>query len=199
MNKKIWNLRLNKKLKYFLLILLLWVVGHVLYITIDGLTDYKGPADVAVILGNRVYADGSLSSWLKGRTDAALKLYKEKKVKKIFASGRISPKEEGGYPEGNAMKEYLVRNGVPAEDVIADNEGINTYWTAENYLHWSKANNYKSVIVVSQFYHITRTKYIFWKVGVQNVHDVSSDEYSWRDVVGTLREVPAFYKYLFVY
>jgi len=199
MKKKNWHLRLNKKLKYFLIFLLLWLVGHIAYITIDGLTDYDGSADVAVILGNRVYADGSLSEWLKGRTDAALKLYKEKKVKKISASGGISTKENGGYPEGKAMKEYLIRNGVPAEDVIEDNKGVNTYWTAKNYLQYSKINHYKSVIVVTQFYHITRTKYIFRKIGVSNVHDVSSEEYSWRDIVGTLREVPAFYKYIVVY
>ena len=193
------QLRINKKVRYVVWAIVSWLSLHIIYISIDGLTEYKGSADAAVILGNVVYKDGSLSSMLKGRTDAALRLYKEKKVKKIFASGGISKKENGRYPEGNAMKEYLVRNGVPAEDVIADNKGINTYWTAENYLHWSNANNYKSVIVVSQFYHITRTKYIFRKVGVQNVHDVSSDEYSWRDVLGTLREVPAFYKYLIVY
>ena len=199
MKKKYWFLRLNKKARYLLLVLMFWIAAHVTFILIDGFTEYEGSADVAVILGNRVYADGSLSPWLKGRTDAALKLYKEKKVKKIFASGGISTKEDGGYPEGTAMKEYLIRNGVSPDDVVADNEGINTYHTAENYLRWSKSNNYKSAIVVTQFFHVTRTKYIFRKLGMQEVHDVSSHVYGWRDVPGTLREVPAFYKYVFIY
>jgi vancomycin permeability regulator SanA len=191
--------RLNKKIRFVIWVLILWVCAHIIYITVDGLSEYDGSADVAVILGNRVLADGTLSSWLKGRTDAALELYKQKRIKKIIASGGISANEDGGYPEGNAMKEYLVSKGVPPGDVIADNAGINTYWTAKNYLELSKANNFQSVIVVSQFYHITRTKYIFRKLGVQNVHDVSSDVYDWRDIGGTLRELPAFYKYMFKY
>ena len=154
---------------------------------------------MAVILGNRVFSDGRLSPWLKGRVDKALELYKEKRVKKIYASGGISNNDEGDYPEGTAMKQYLVGQGVAAEDVIADNQGKNTYCTAEDYLKWNAKEKYQSVIVVSQFYHITRCKYIFKKLGIPHVHHVASDVYSWRDVPGTLREVPAFYKYLLLY
>jgi vancomycin permeability regulator SanA len=178
---------------------MLWVLLHIVYISIDGLTGYQGKADVAVVLGNRVYADGSLSTWLQGRVDEALQLYKQKKVRKIFASGGVSTPENGGYPEGTAMKSYLVNHGVPAEDVIADNGGVNTYWTAKDFLEWNKSKHYQSVIVVSQFYHITRTKYIFHKLGITGVHSASSHSYSWSDVVGTFREVPAFYKYMLVY
>jgi len=185
--------------RYAILALVVWILIHIAYISIDGLTDYHGKADVAVILGNRVYANGRLSSWLQGRVDEALELYKEKKVRKIFASGGISTSEDGGYPEGTAMKSYLVDHGVPAEDVIADNAGVNTYWTARDFLEWNKTKHYQSVIVVSQFYHITRTKYIFHKLGIQGVHSASSHSYTWDDIVGTLREVPAFYKYVVVY
>ena len=185
--------------RYAILALLVWILIHIAYISIDGLTDYHGKADVAVILGNRVYADGRLSSWLQGRVDEALELYKEKKVRKIFASGGISTSQNGGYPEGTAMKSYLVDHGVPAEDVIADNAGVNTYWTARDFLEWNKTKHYQSVIVVSQFYHITRTKYIFHKLGIKGVHSASSHSYTWDDIVGTLREVPAFYKYVVVY
>ena len=193
------KIRINKRWRYVLWALILWIIAHVTYICIDGLRDYNGSADVAVILGNRVFADGSLSPWLKGRVDKALELYKEKRVKKIYASGGISNNDEGDYPEGTAMKQYLVRQGVAAEDVIADNEGKNTYCTAEDYLKWNAMEKYQSVIIVSQFYHITRCKYIFKKLGISNVHHAASDVYSWRDVPGTLREVPAFYKYVIFY
>ena len=193
------KIRVPKWVRYTFWFLAIWITVQVVYITIDGLPDYKGTADVAVILGNRVYADGSLSDWLKGRTDKALKLYKEKKVTKIYASGGISQNDDGDYPEGTAMKNYLVEHGVPAGDVIADNDGKNTYCTAEDYLKWNQQQKFNSVIVVSQFYHITRTKYIFEKLGIRNVHSASSDVYSWADIPGTLREVPAFYKYLFAY
>ena len=193
------KIRVHRTVRYVLWFLVIWTTAHVVYISIDGVPDYTGSADVAVILGNRVYADGSLSDWLKGRTDKALELYKQKRVKKIYASGGISESDDGNYPEGTAMKEYLVKHGVPGQDVIADNEGKNTFRTAEDYLKWNAQQKFNSVIVVSQFYHITRTKYIFEKLGIHNVHSASSDVYSWRDIPSTLREVPAFYKYLIAY
>ena len=180
-------------------LLLCWLVIHLLYICIDGLNDYKGRADVAIILGNHVYADGHLSTWLQGRVDKALLLYRQARVKKIYASGGFSKNDEGDYPEGDAMKAYLVAHGVPAEDVIADNEGRNTFLTGKDFISWNRERHYSSVIVVSQFYHITRSKYILRKLGVDSVHNAASEHYEWKDIVGTLREVPALYKYLLVY
>ena len=179
---------------------LLWIVIHIIYITIDGMNDRADKADVAIILGNTVFADGSLSPWLKGRVDAALKLYREGRVKKIFASGGIGmTKDEGDYPEGDAMKEYLVSQGVPEGDVIADNNGRNTYLTAKNFIEWNRQYHYTSAIMVSQFYHITRSKYILRKLGFANLGNATSRVYTWGDVNSTLREVPAFYKYMLVY
>ena len=199
---------LNKIKRFFLhtwpgriiCLLLLWLLVHITYITIDGLTDKNDRGDVAIILGNAVYPDGSLSPWLKGRVDAALDLYRQGKVKKIFASGGIGmDKIENGYPEGDAMKKYLVAHGVPGNDVIADNYGRNTYLTAKDFIAWNRQYHYTSAVVVSQFYHITRSKYILRKLGFKNVGNASSRTYSFGDVEGTLREVPAFYKYVFVY
>ena len=186
-------------LKRFSLFISIWIIIHSAYITYDGLNDYKGKADVAVVLGNRVFADGSLSSWLQGRVDKALELYKEGQVKKIFVSGGISTKEDGGYPEGDAMRNYLIQKGVAANDIITDNAGINTFYTAKNFIDWNNDQHYSSVLVVSQFFHATRTKYIFKKLGYKNVNSASSEAYRLNDIVGLLREVPAFYKYLLIY
>lgn len=186
-------------LKRFILFISIWLIIHSAYITYDGLNDYKGKADVAVVLGNHVYADGSLSSWLQGRVDKALELYKDGRVKKIFVSGGISKKEDGGYPEGDAMRNYLIRKGVASTDIIADNAGINTFYTAKNFIDWNNDQHYSSVLVVSQFFHATRTKYIFKKLGYKNVFSASSEAYRINDVIGLLREVPAFYKYMLLY
>jgi vancomycin permeability regulator SanA len=180
-------------------LLLVWIIIHIIYITVDGFNNYSGKADVAIILGNTVYANGSLSARLQGRVDKALALYKEGKVKKIFASGGIGAKENGRYPEGDAMKNYLLQHGVPETAIIADNSGQNTFLTAKDFIAWNETQHYSSAIIVSQFYHITRSKYIFRKLGFKNVYNASSEYYSFKDIVGVLREVPAFYKYVFVY
>lgn len=103
----------NKWVKRIAVLLLVWLCLHITYITIDGCYDYQGRADVAIILGNHVFADGHLSPWLKGRVDKALDLYRQGRVKKIFASGGISENPEGNYPEGDAMKNYLQQQGFP--------------------------------------------------------------------------------------
>lgn len=193
------NKRRFRWIKKVAVMLMLWVVIHMVYISIDGLHDYKGNAGVAVILGNQVHADGSLSPWLKGRVDKAYELYKSGKVQMIFASGGIGTKEDGFSREGDAMKYYLVERGVPDSAIIADNAGQNTYLTAKNFLAWNTTHHYTSVIAVSQYYHITRIKYIFHKLGFANVYSASSDRYTFRDLVGLLREVPAFYKYMLAY
>ena len=189
----------RKWFKRIFLVGLVWLLVHITWITIDGLTDSHHPADVAIILGNKVFRDSSLSFWLKGRVDKALELYRQGQVKKIYASGGMFTSGEDGAPEGDAMKKYLVEHGVPAEDVIADNYGKNTYCTAKDFIAWNQRYHYTSAIVVSQFYHITRSKYILRKLGFKNVYKASSDVYAWQDVMSTLREVPAFYKYLIVY
>jgi vancomycin permeability regulator SanA len=176
-----------------------WTVVHIIYISIDGLQTFNGKADVAVILGNRVFAGGRLSSWLQGRVDVALALYQRKRVKKIFASGGISSMEDGGSKEGDAMKQYLVSRGVPENDIVSDNAGQNSYLTAKDFISWNQSQHYTSVVIVSQFYHITRCKYIFKKLGYKNVSSAASAKYAWKDVIGTLREVPAFYKYVLLY
>jgi vancomycin permeability regulator SanA len=188
----------NKWLSRILLFLLGWFLLHSMYITIDGFVSYSGKADVAIVMGNRVYADGSLSNWLKGRVDKALQLYTRRKVKKIFVSGGISTAEDGFYPEGDAMKKYLLSMGVPEADIIVDNNGIDTRSTAKNFIEWNKSNNYQSAIVVSQFFHITRSKYILKKYGFKKVAGAASDVLSWRDLYSTIREWPAFYKYLII-
>ncbi len=189
----------NKWLRRITLFMLTWISIHIIYITADGLHDYDGKADVAIILGNQVYADGHLSSWLQGRVDEALLLYKQGKVKMIYASGGISKNEDGDYPEGDGMKKYLLQHGVPEAAVVADNHGQNTFLTAKDFIAWNQSYHYTSAIVVSQFYHITRSKYILHKLGFSNVYNAASKKYFIADIIGTLREVPAFYKYMIMY
>lgn len=162
------------------------------------MNDTATKADVAVVLGNRVEADGSLAPWTKGRMDAALRLYKEGRVTHYFISGGVS--DETKYPEAQGMKEYLVRNGVPDSLIVIDNKGVNTYHTAVNFDSYNQSRNFKSVIVVSQFFHITRTKYIIRKMGFKGrIESAASKAYTIVDVVGTLREVAGFYKYWLYY
>ncbi|HWB92991.1 MAG TPA: hypothetical protein VG605_14105 [Puia sp.] len=64
-----------------------WFLLHMVYITVDGLHTYRGHADIAIVLGNRVEADGRLSPVLEGPVLRALALYREGRVPRIMVSG----------------------------------------------------------------------------------------------------------------
>ena len=181
------NPKIKKRLIAFLLI---WMLAHCVVISIDGFSDNGEDADYAVVLGNKVNEDGSLSLRLEKRMECALNLYKSGRIKGFVVSGGWG--KEGHY-EGEKMREYLLKHGVPDSLVVVDNNGTNTRNTISNTLNMQDTLHYNSLIVVSQYYHITRTKALFRKAGFQNVSGVSPRFFEMRDVYSLLREFAAFY------
>ena len=180
----------NKKYKLFLIILLIWFFGHISYITIDGVTKNEKRADIAVILGNKVNEDGTLSERLEKRLECGLRLYKKGQIKKIIVSGGLG--KEGFY-EGDKMKEYLIKNNVADSLVIVDNYGNNTLATVKNTIKLKDSLNFRSIIVVSQYFHLTRTKALFKKQGFKNVSSASPKYFEFRDCYSLFREFVAYY------
>lgn len=187
---------MKRKWRILFLVGLTWFLVHCSWVTWDGLRPFTGSADVAVVLGNAVNKDGTLSPWLQGRVDAALQLYRNKQVKKIFVSGGIGKSK---FPEGDAMRNYLVSHGVDSSLVIVDNEGSNSYLTAKHLVELREKGHFSSAVLVSSFYHITRCKYITRKLGFVNVSGDYSRTFFWQDAFGLAREFVAFYKYVLVY
>ncbi|WP_127127672.1 YdcF family protein [Pseudoflavitalea rhizosphaerae] len=183
-------------LKRCISLVLLWMIVHCTWATVVGLQDFRTQADVAIVLGNEAYSDGSLSPWLKGRVDAALRLYRNQQVKMIMVSGGIG---ESGFPEGDAMRNYLVEQGVPAKDIFTDNKGDNSYFTAKNFIALNQQEHFRSAVVVSSWFHVLRCRYIVKKLGFENVATDHSRAYFWKDIFGLVREFPAYYKYMLVY
>jgi len=185
-----------RKLSKIGLLILAWIFLHCLWVTHEGLMNFSSKADVAIVLGNAVLDDGTLSPWLQGRVDEALELYRNGQVKKIFASGGIG---KNRLPEGDYMRKYLIEHGVDSSAVIGDNLGQNTFLTATNFQALNKQEHFNSAVVVTNFYHITRSKYIVRKLGFKNVEGAYSKYFAWNDWFGLGREFAAFYKYLLVY
>ena len=179
-----------KIFKKVFLLLAVWVVLHTAFIVYDGTRTPARQADVAVILGNKVNEDGTLSPRLEKRLEAGLALYQNKLVDKIMVSGGLG--KEGFY-EADKMSDYLLSMGVPAEDILVDNLGNNTEATAQNSWSASRATPFKSVIVVSQYFHITRTKMLFRKMGFTEVQGASPHFREWRDLYSIPREFVAYY------
>ena len=179
-----------KIFKIILAIVLLWFIGHSLYITINGLSDNGQKADLAVILGSKVNKDGTVSERLRKRLEAGASLYKKHRVNMILVSGGLG--KEGFY-EGDKMKEFLMTKDIPDSVIFIDNLGNNTRATVENTLQLKDRLQYKDIIVVSQYFHVTRTKKLFKDNGFKNVSSISPNYFEWRDLYSIMREFPAYY------
>ncbi|KAB8139330.1 YdcF family protein [Gracilibacillus oryzae] len=168
---------------------------HIGWIVVDGLTDEKQSAQTGVVLGNKVNEDGTPSDRLKARLDRAVELYNDNLIEKIIVSGGTGKE---GYDEAVVMGEYLRSQEIPAEHIIKDRNGYNTRMTAENAAKIIEENNLNDdeIYIISQFYHISRTKLAFQQEGFEKVYGAHPAYWEWRDIYSTLREVPAFYKYL---
>ena len=187
------SLFMKKGIMRVLYVLLTWFLLHVLVVTIDGLNDEIHQADVGVVLGNKVEQDGTPSDRLKSRLEKAVELYRDGYLSYILVSGGVGIE---GYDEAEVMKNYLVQKGIPSDKIMADSAGLNTRMTAENTRRMMDDKGLKSVMVITQFYHISRTKLAFTQVGYDAVYSAHADYFEWRDGYSVFREFFAYYKYL---
>ncbi|MBQ0151649.1 MAG: YdcF family protein, partial [Chryseobacterium sp.] len=167
-----------------------WVLMHSFIICVDGLRDQNKNADVAIVLGNKVNEDGTLSERLKQRLDQAVKVYSDKRVKQIIVSGGLGKE---GFWEADAMKTYLVENKIPSQNIIVDNYGNDTEKTVENSIKIMDSLHLKSAITISQYFHQSRTKMLFRKNGFKNIESSSPNYFELRDFYSIFREFIAYY------
>lgn len=187
---------LKTKVRKFLAVLLvfpLWFVAHTIYIAADGLNDEIAVADAAVVLGNTVERNGQPSERLKARLEKAVELYERKLVGKIIVSGGFGAE---GFEEADVMRDYLVSRNIPESSIILDKDGYNTHKTAVNTKQIMQSRNMQSVIIVSQYFHITRSRLAFQRAGIENIYAAHANYFGWRDVYSVLREFTGFYSYL---
>lgn len=127
-----------------------------------GASDVPSQA-VALVLGAKVYGDGRLSDMFHDRCQTAVGLYKTGKVGKILVSGDHGRKE---YDEVNAAKAYLLASGVAGKDIFLDHAGFDTY---DSVYRARDVFEVKSMVVVTQGYHLPRALFIAHELGVEAV------------------------------
>ena len=136
-----------------------------------GRTDYRHSTEVeerettaAVILGAKVYDDGSLSRALRDRLDTGIELYRDGLVSCLIMSGGTG---KNGKSEPKQMAAYASKvGGVPSSRIILDEEGVNTARSARNCGRIAKEKGYQTLLTVSQYFHCARVKMIFERNGI---------------------------------
>jgi vancomycin permeability regulator SanA len=167
-------------------------LAYVVFVVGSGVLENSADADLAVVLGNEVLADGRLSPWLAARVDRAIELYNEHRCRFILMSGATRP---GGYDEPGAMVSYAFTHGVPAAALLSDGQGNNTWATAENTARIVRDRGFDGVLIVSQYYHLARCRLAFAYAGVPVRGTTYARYVEWKDLLASLREVVAYLVY----
>jgi uncharacterized SAM-binding protein YcdF (DUF218 family) len=117
--------------------------------------DEAQPADVILVLGAAEYR-GRPSPVFKARLDHALELYLRKLAPRIMTTGGAGG--EHVFTEGTVGRSYLTSMGVPTDAVIVESEGESTVQSTAIAVEIMQRMGLRSVIVVSDGYHIYRVK-----------------------------------------
>ncbi|GAA0456633.1 vancomycin high temperature exclusion protein [Streptomyces stramineus] len=130
-------------------------------------------APVAMVFGAGLW-DGKPSPYLAHRLDAAVELYRAGKVRVVLVTGDNSRQE---YDEPDAMRTYLTRHGVPADRIVSDFAGFDTWDSCTRAV---RIFGVRKAVLVSQGFHIRRALALCGAagidahgVGVDAVHDVT--------------------------
>jgi vancomycin permeability regulator SanA len=162
-----------------------------------GTTDYRRPADVAVVFGARVYASGSPSPLLEDRIQTGLELYRSGLVSTLVMSGGDGA---DGFNEARVMRDEAIRAGVAPSAIVLDDAGVSTEATVANTVALLTTRYGGElpirIIAVSQAYHLPRIQLSFATAGVDVLTVPARDPVPIGEMpVLVVREVPAFWVY----
>ena len=127
--------------------------------------------DIGIVLGGISSYDKQTASHNfnkeADRLIEAEQLYRQGYIKKILLSGGNGLIFNDGYIEADAMKQHLVKNGIPENDILVENKSRNT---KENALNSSLILKTKfpngQFLLITSAKHIKRAKYCFDKFGI---------------------------------
>ena len=116
--------------------------------------------DAILVLGAGL-KNNKPSKMLEERLKEAIYLYEEGISKSIIVSGdhgRVN------YDEVNVMKQYLIDNGISEDVIFMDHAGFNTY---DSMYRAKEIFGVKSMVVVTQEYHLYRALFIANNLGIE--------------------------------
>ncbi|WP_454677718.1 YdcF family protein [Achromobacter marplatensis] len=159
-----------------------------------GLLTAARPADVAVVLGNTVQADGRPSPRLAARLDRAYDCYAASQCRILFVSGGVDP---AGADEAAVMRDYLLARGVPADRIVTDSAGVDSWSTARHASAYMREHGYTRALAVTQYFHVPRTMLALRRQGIPDVSGGYPRFFEGRDLYSVFRELPAVAWYAF--
>ena len=147
--------------------------GAVLYGSYDHI---QGDPQAMVVLGCRVMPEGHPSILLQDRLDAALEYWEAHPEVTVVVSGGQGSNEPTS--EARCMADYLMDGGVPEDQILLEDRSHNT---KENLLYSKELLaaegiqvEHADVLVVSNGFHLTRTRMLAERFGYGEVSTLAA-------------------------
>lgn len=145
---------------------------------------------VALVLGASVLPSGRPSALLARRLDLAADLVRRGTVRVVLVSGDNGDRH---YDEVTAMADYLIRQGVPAGQVVRDYAGFDTW---NSCTRAQRIFGVDRAVVVTQAFHLPRAVALCRRAGIEatGLGDDSRSDYPGATRSAAGREVLATVK-----
>jgi len=128
---------------------------------------------IGLLLGTGKYAaSGNINLFYKYRIDAAVKLYKARKIEFILVSGDNGRKD---YDEPSDFKNDLIARGIPADKIVLDYAGFRTL---DSVVRAKEIFGQTSITFISQKFHNQRAIYIAQHYNIKAVGFNAKDVYN---------------------
>ena len=159
-------------------------------LTLEMLKNAGESYDCVLVLGCRVYSDGTPSPMLADRMETAVEVMGTGVSQRMVVSG---DHRDDSYNEVKAMKSYAVERGIVPSAVFQDHDGYSTY---ESVWRVKEVFGAKRVVIVTQSYHLYRALYLAEKLGLEAV-GVAADRqtyakqpiYDFREIFARCKDV----------
>jgi uncharacterized SAM-binding protein YcdF (DUF218 family) len=160
------------------------------WIVFDGLTDSGQKADCALVTGHLEAPSGQA---VQPRLDRVVKLYNDGAFPVVIVSVATMP---GANNEAGTIVTYLETHGVPPGGVIETRRSESTQETARLVSEIMKSRGFQSVMIVTDYYHVTRVKLALTHEGVGNIEKAHVGKLRKEDALKIGREVVALCDYV---
>ncbi|NDJ59691.1 MAG: YdcF family protein [Chloroflexi bacterium] len=154
-------------LRFLIIALAVWAliaVGLAAAVILYAQTDRAASADVIVVLGSGLRADGRPGPALIRRSERGAELWRAGFAPTVICAGGLG--QGMVRSEAHACRQILIDNGVPEAAVLLEERSRSTEENALYTREIMDANDWATALVVSDGYHLLRVAWIFGDMGL---------------------------------
>lgn len=158
----------RRRIMWAVLVALLGCIAYygisVWQVRATGRSDQRRPVDAIVVMGAAQY-DGRPSRLLRARLDHGFDLWAEGVAPIVVVTGGKQPGDR--FTEAEAATAYLVERGMPADAILEEGAGRNSYDSLRGVADVLSDRGLRSVMLVSDPFHSLRIKLTADELGLE--------------------------------